>query len=61
MIQKTYYNIKLGLTGPGRVAQIALGLPSGFKDCGSMKLHRTYDEDDYQEPIIVVGIHHEER
>jgi hypothetical protein len=32
MTQKTYYDTKLGLNGPARVAQITLGLPSWFKD-----------------------------
>jgi hypothetical protein len=39
------------------VAQIALGLPSWFKDCSSVMLDRTYDE---EEAIMVVSLHHEE-
>jgi hypothetical protein len=61
MTQKTYYNTKLGLKGPAWVAQIALGLLSWFKDCCSMKLGRTYDEEDYEEAITVVSLRHEER
>jgi hypothetical protein len=61
MTQKTFYNTKLGLKGPAWVAQIALRLPSWFKDRSSMKLGRTYDEEEYKEAIIVVGVYHEER
>jgi hypothetical protein len=61
MIQKTYYNAKLGLKGPAWVAQIALGIQSWFKDCCSMKLGRTYDEEDYEEAITVVSLRHETR
>jgi hypothetical protein len=61
MTQKTYYNTKLGLKGLAWVAHIALGLPSGFKDCCSMKLGRTYNEDDYEKAIIVIGLCHEDR
>jgi hypothetical protein len=60
MTQKTYYYTKLGLKGPAWVAQIVLGLPSYFKDCSSIKLGRTYDKEDYEEAIMVVGLHHEE-
>jgi hypothetical protein len=61
MTQKTYYNTKLGLKGRAWVAQINLGLMSWFKDCCSMKLGKTYDDEDYEEAIMVVGLHHEER
>jgi hypothetical protein len=61
MIQKTYYNTKLGLKGLAWVAQIALNLPSRFKNRCSMKLCRTYDEEDYEKAIMVVGLRHEER
>jgi hypothetical protein len=61
MTQKTYYNRKLGLKGLTWVAQIALGLPSLFKDSSSMKLGRTYDAEDYEETIMVIGHCHEER
>jgi hypothetical protein len=61
MTQKTYYNTKLGLKSLAWVAQIALGLPSWFKDYCSMKLGRTYDEEDYEEAITVVSLCHEER
>jgi hypothetical protein len=61
MTEKTNYNTKLDLKGPGWVAQIALDLPSWFKDHYSMKLARTYDKKDYKEAIMVVSLHHEER
>jgi hypothetical protein len=51
----------LGLKGLARVAQIALGLPSWFKDRCSMKLGRIYNEEDYEEAIMVVSLWHEER
>jgi hypothetical protein len=56
MTQKTYDNTQLGLKGLAWVAQIALDLPSWFKDCCSMKLARTYDEDDYEVAITVVSL-----
>jgi glyoxylate carboligase len=59
--QKTYYNTNLGPKGLGRVSQIDLGILSRFKDRWSMKLGRTYDEEDYEEAITVVGLRHEER
>jgi hypothetical protein len=61
MTQKTYYNTKLGLKGPAWIAQIMLGLPSWFKDHCSMKVGRTYDKENYEEAIMVVGLRHEER
>jgi hypothetical protein len=61
MTQKTYYNIKFSLKGPACVTQIALGLLSWFNNYSSIKLGRTYDEDDYEEAIMVVGNRHEER
>jgi hypothetical protein len=61
VIRKTNYNTKLGLTGPASVTQIALGLPSEFKDCCSIKLCKTYNEEDYEEAITVVGHCHEKR
>jgi hypothetical protein len=61
MTQKSCYNTKFGLKGPAWVAQIALGLPSCFKDRCSMKLRRSYDEEDYEEAIMVVSLRHEER
>jgi hypothetical protein len=60
MTPKTYYNSQLGLKGPPWVAQIALGLRSWFRDRYSMKLGRTYDEDDYKAVITVVSLYHEE-
>jgi hypothetical protein len=51
----------LGLKGLAWVAQIALGLPSWFKDHCSMKLGRTYDEEDYEKAITVFGLRHEKR
>jgi hypothetical protein len=60
MTQKTYYNTKLGLKGLAWVAQIALGLPSWFKDRCSKKLGRTYNKEDYEKAIMVVGLRHEE-
>jgi hypothetical protein len=59
--QKISYNIKLDLKGPVWVAQIALGLLSWLMDRGSMKLRRMDDVEDYEEAIIVVSLHHEER
>jgi hypothetical protein len=56
--QKTYDNAKLGLKGRAWVAQIALGLPSWFKYRCSMKLGRTYDEQDFEEALTVAGLHH---
>jgi hypothetical protein len=61
MTQNTYYNTKLGLKGPAWVAQSALGLPSWFKDRYSMKLGRTYEEEDYEDAITVVALYHEDR
>jgi hypothetical protein len=58
--QKTYYNTKLGLKNPAWVAHITLGLPSWFKGHCSMKLGRTYDEEDYEEAIMVKSVWHEE-
>jgi hypothetical protein len=51
----------LGLKSPAWVVQIALGLSSWFKDHCSMKLGKTYDEEDYEDAITVVGLHHDER
>jgi hypothetical protein len=59
--QKTYYNITLGLKSPAWVARIAIGLLSWFKDHCSMKLGRTYDEEDYEEAITMVSLCHEKR
>jgi hypothetical protein len=61
MTQKTYNNIKLALKGLVWVAQITLGLSSWFKDYCSMKLGSTYDEEDYEIVIMVIGLRHEER
>jgi hypothetical protein len=51
----------LGLKGLAWVAQIALGLPSWFKDRCSMKLGKIYDEENDETAITVVGLHHAER
>jgi hypothetical protein len=56
MTEKTYYNMKLGLKGLAWVAQMSLDLPSWFKDRCSMKLGRTYDEKDYEDAIMAVGL-----
>jgi hypothetical protein len=61
MTQKTYYNTSSGLKGRARRAHITRVLPSRFKDRCSMKLGRTYEEEDYEEPITVVRVRHEER
>jgi hypothetical protein len=60
MMQKTNYNTELGLKGSAWVVEIALGLPSWFKDRYSMKLGRTYNEENYKEAIMVVGLRYEE-
>jgi hypothetical protein len=60
MTQQTYYNTKLGLKSLAKVGQITIDLLSWFKDRCSMKLGRTYDEEDYEEAIMVVSLHHKE-
>jgi hypothetical protein len=51
----------LGLKGPAWVAEIAVGLTSWFKDSCSINMGRTYDEENYEEAIMVVGLRHKER
>jgi hypothetical protein len=61
IIQNTNYNTKLSLKGLVWVTQIALSLPSWFKNRCSMKFGRTYDDEDYEKAIMVVSLHLEER
>jgi hypothetical protein len=60
MTQITYYNTKVGLKGPAWIVLIALDILSWFKNYCSMKLGRTYGEEDYKKAIIVVSLRHEE-
>jgi hypothetical protein len=61
MTLTTNSNRKLRLKGLAWVAQIVLGLLSWIKEHSSMKLGRTYDKEDYEEAIIVVGLCYEDR
>jgi hypothetical protein len=61
MTQKTYYNTQLGQKCLAWVAQIAVGLLLWVKDRCSMKLGRTYDDQNYEEAILVVSLCHKGR
>jgi hypothetical protein len=60
MIQTTYYKIQLDLQDPVWVPEIVLGLLSWFKDRCLMKLDKTYNKKNYEVPITIVGLCHEE-